>query len=315
MSFSLQSLLDNLKSIYHKPSLLELVRVYLSEREKDVLREEIKPSTFKMYKSKLSVLTKYLMVKQQPDIKPSAIDENWARDLIDYFLQNKKSKDYANYVIQLVVASLDYAVSNKVLKHHNLQNLKLSFKYKRKHDKLSLTEREAWKNFNFKKKIEIVCRDLSLLQSYEGMPWADLYKLVPENIGQESFVDHAGNLKVIDIFQYEKTKSRIKGEPTLVIVEVFAETKEILLKYDYKLPLITYRQYRYQLKKMGEKVGLPIKITSHVFRRTFAQLMTNKKYSPAALGLMMGHKDYKTTLIYAQPGLQRLLQETSDLLS
>lgn len=306
------SIYTRLFKVQPQPLLIDLCKDLLQAREKDIFRQEIKLSTYTLYVRKVGTITQYLKVKKCLNIKACDVDETFAETLLDDFLRRGLTKNYSNSIVEWIKNSLELGVRNHKLKFNKLHNLELKFKVTRKLDKLKPDQFETFKKFPFKKKMERYCQDLQILQSLEGMPFADLFKFHQDNFSTEKFIVN-GSVKEIELFRYIKQKSRVAKPGVEVIVEVFPEAKAILAKHHGKLEPITYRQYEYNLKNMGEQMGLPFVFTTHVGRRTFAQLMSNKGYSHEALGVSMGHSDTHTTQIYAQPGLERLMQERANI--
>lgn len=92
--------------------------------------------------------------------------------------------------------------------------------------------------------------------------------------------------------------------------------QEIIDKYDtgsspYMLPIIKHtdvderRQYKnaahlvnVKLKKLGEKLGLSIPLTSYVARHAWASIAKSKNVPLSTISAALGHDSEKTTLIY-----------------
>ncbi|MBL1009057.1 MAG: tyrosine-type recombinase/integrase, partial [Escherichia coli] len=56
----------------------------------------------------------------------------------------------------------------------------------------------------------------------------------------------------------------------------------------------------YNLKKIGEMVGLKIPLTTYVARHTWASVALHMNIPIATISEGMGHNSYKTTQIYLQ---------------
>lgn len=99
-------------------------------------------------------------------------------------------------------------------------------------------------------------------------------------------------------------------KPMQAIIDKYAEqTKDS----PYLLPILTgkesspYTAYRkvehntnYNLKKIGEMVGLKIPLTTYVARHTWASVALHMNIPIATISQGMGHNSYKTTQIYLQ---------------
>jgi|GEM_PF-1774674 len=128
--------------------------------------------------------------------------------------------------------------------------------------------------------------NLFLLQCYTGLAYIDLKTLSPENI-----TEIEGERWIIK----KRQKTAVKG-----IVPVFPKTMRMLQQFDFQnkgsLPmpaLVTYNMY---LDQLGTFLNLPIKITSHVGRKTFSSIMENfAGLDLDVVAKMIGQLDTRTT--------------------
>ena len=146
-------------------------------------------------------------------------------------------------------------------------------------------------------------RDLFLLSSYlRGMAFVDMAFLKKSDL-------KCGMIS----YSRRKTHQNLNIEwikPMQTIVDKYAEqTKDSL----YLLPILTgkesspYTAYRkmehntnYNLKKIGERVGLKIPLTTYVARHTWASIALHMNIPVATISEGMGHNSFKTTQIYLQ---------------
>ena len=133
-----------------------------------------------------------------------------------------------------------------------------------------------------------------------------------------AFVDMAF-LKKTDLkcgmisYNRRKTHQNLNIEwikPMQIIIDKYAEqTKDSL----YLLPILTgkepslYTAYRkvehntnYNLKKIGERIGLKIPLTTYVARHTWASIALHMNIPIATISEGMGHNSFKTTQIYLE---------------
>lgn len=146
-------------------------------------------------------------------------------------------------------------------------------------------------------------RDLFLLSFYlRGMAFVDMAFLKKTDLkcGMVSY-------------NRRKTHQNINIEwmkPMQAIIDKYAEQTMDSL---YLLPILTgkesspYTAYRkvehntnYNLKKIGEMVGLKIPLTTYVARHTWASVALHMNIPIATISQGMGHNSYKTTQIYLQ---------------
>ena len=146
-------------------------------------------------------------------------------------------------------------------------------------------------------------RDLFLLSFYlRGMAFVDMAFLKKTDL-------KCGSVS----YNRRKTHQNLNIEwikPMQTIIDKYAEqTKDSL----YLLPILTgkesslYTAYRkvehntnYNLKKIGERIGLKIPLTTYVARHTWASIALHMNIPIATISEGMGHNSYKTTQIYLQ---------------
>ena len=146
-------------------------------------------------------------------------------------------------------------------------------------------------------------RDLFLLSFYlRGMAFVDMAFLKKSDL-------KCGMIS----YNRRKTHQNLSIEwikPMQIIIDKYAEqTKDSL----YLLPILTgketslYAAYRkvehntnYNLKKIGERIGLKIPLTTYVARHTWASIALHMNIPIATISEGMGHNSFKTTQIYLQ---------------
>ena len=146
-------------------------------------------------------------------------------------------------------------------------------------------------------------RDLFLISFYlRGMAFVDMAFLKKTDL-KGSMIN----------YNRRKTHQNLNIEwmkPMQAIIDKYAEqTKES----PYLLPILTgkesspYTAYRkiehntnYNLKRIGEMVGLKIPLTTYVARHTWASVALHMNIPIATISEGMGHNSYKTTQIYLQ---------------
>ena len=146
-------------------------------------------------------------------------------------------------------------------------------------------------------------RDLFLLSFYlRGMAFVDMAFLKKSDL-------KCGMIS----YNRRKTHQNLSIEwikPMQIIIDKYVEqTKDSL----YLLPILTgketslYTAYRkvehntnYNLKKIGERIGLKIPLTTYVARHTWASIALHMNIPIATISEGMGHNSFKTTQIYLQ---------------
>ena len=190
------------------------------------------------------------------------------------------------------------APPNDIFAHVQTSNVKtakrsISIKEIRKIEKLNLPRGSSLDK----------ARDLFLLSFYlRGMAFVDMAFLKKSDLkcGMVSY-------------NRRKTHQNLNIEwmkPMQAIIDKYAEQT---MDSPYLLPILTgkelspYTQYRkveyntnYNLKKIGQIVGLKIPLTTYVARHTWASIALHMNIPIATISEGMGHNSYKTTQIYLQ---------------
>lgn len=133
----------------------------------------------------------------------------------------------------------------------------------------------------------IKSRDCFLFQCYTGLAYVDMCNFDFENMAR--IVDGAYRVK------NERVKTGNKYNITLL-----PQAIEILKKYDYHLPIQEMHVYNRNLQAIQYRAGIEQRVTSHVGRHSFATVCLNNNIPIEVVKEFLGHKDIKTTAIYAK---------------
>lgn len=251
-------------------------------------------SYFNNFKYYLSFINKEKIVLE--DIKRGDFEK-----IQLYFLVERKFK--TNHVVKIMSCYkgfFDWCVDNNYLLKNPFSNLSLK---KQKIDKiyLSVLELEKIENKVFEiDRLEKV-KDLFVFACYSGLAFCDLTKLTKENIkavgGRECLV-----------IDRQKTKNEC-------FLPLLSKAKIILEKYNYVLPVITNQNYNAYLKEIQTICNISKKLTTHVARKTFINIMINVHNVPIeSVALMVGHSSTKTTFeYYANIEHNKILNDTKNL--
>ena len=82
----------------------------------------------------------------------------------------------------------------------------------------------------------------------------------------------------------------------LSAIPVLDLAKEILIRYDYKLPLLSNQKYNAYLKELADICGIDKELHSHLARHTFATLLINKGIDINVIARILGHASTRITL-------------------
>lgn len=140
-------------------------------------------------------------------------------------------------------------------------------------------------------------RDLFLLQIWTGLSYCDLMAADFKSVVDDTLTGRRG-----------------KTDVTYTTI-ILPQAKKILEKYKYRIPKMAYDDYRRMILPLAEMCGIKKNISTHNGRHTFATTVALGHGVPIeVVSRMLGHKDIKTTQIYAKVQ-QSMVQEHADRLS
>ncbi len=135
------------------------------------------------------------------------------------------------------------------------------------------------KQFDCKRLAQV--RDLFLMQCYTGLSFSDL-----EFFNKSMIQNRKGQMYLIG--ERQKTKNKF-------MLPFTNAASDLAKKYNYRLPVLTNQRYNSYLKEIADVCGINKNLTTHVGRKTFAQMMIDKGFSGESVSLMMGHAHFNMT--------------------
>lgn len=179
-----------------------------------------------------------------------------------------------------------------------------------KKDYLTKEEMQALYSKEFEmERLEHV-RDIFLFCCYTGLAYADVRKLTPDNISR--------GLDGEEWIFVDRTKTGSSSNVPLLPV-----AREIMNKYaknpmvihsGHVLPVISNQKMNAYLKELATLCGINKNITFHMARHTFATTVTlSNGVSIETVSSMLGHKNMKTTQIYAKVIQEKVSQDMKKL--
>jgi len=145
-------------------------------------------------------------------------------------------------------------------------------------------------------RLEVV-RDIFIFSCYTGYSYAEVQKLSTEDI-----VTGIDGEKWIHTYrQKTKIKSNVPLLPTaLEIIKKYKDHPECKIA-DKLFPVRTNQKMNAYLKEIADVCGIKMNLHYHVSRHTFATTVTLTNGVPIeSVSSMLGHKNLRTTQIYAQ---------------
>ena len=143
-------------------------------------------------------------------------------------------------------------------------------------------------------------RDLFAIQIFSGMAYCDLMSY--------DFT------KLKDLESGSVCHGKRKKTGTDFVFVLTAKAKEILEKYDYRLPKLSNQKYNTKLKLVADAVGIDWEISSHDGRRSCGYALLNSGVPFAVVGKVLGQKNIQVTqAAYAKILDETVAKETSDV--
>ena len=145
-------------------------------------------------------------------------------------------------------------------------------------------------------------RDLFIFMSYTGLAYIDMC-----HFNFSEMTEKNGSLYYID-GKRTKTGSQFYAP-------ILPPAMDVLKKYNYKLPTISNQKLNDYLDLIREKLDWKKKITCHVARHSFATLLLTYDFTVEKTARALGHKDIKTTQIYAKVLKKTICDKTEKLVT
>jgi integrase len=145
-------------------------------------------------------------------------------------------------------------------------------------------------------------RDLFIFMAYTGLAYVDMchfnFKTMAEKQGNTYYING------------ERIKTGSK-----FYAPILPPAQAVLEKYNYKLPIITNQKLNDYLDLVREKLSMNKKITCHVARHSFATLLLTYDFTVEKTARALGHKDIKTTQVYAKVLKKTIVDRTEQLVT
>lgn len=244
--------------------------------------EDLKPGTKRGRLSFLAVLKEFGEFSTYADLTPANLIKfnEWLHDgtRTDSTIYGNYHKKLNHYIrVMMMVDKVERNPYDRV-------------KFKRgKHEvrhPLAEADLVNMRNLDLDGKLDRV-RDLFVFSAYTSLAYADVMAF---NYKQD-VVEEDG--------QYYIDGKRTKTGSEFY-TPILGPAMDVLRKYDYKLPKISNQKANDYLKLIQEKLGLRHKLTFHIARHSFATLAITYGVPIEVVAQMLGHKNVKTTQIYAK---------------
>ena len=269
-----------------------------NKRMAEKLGVEYAPATIQRYSTTLMHVKEFLSYTYNiSDIKLKALNNSFILDFEHYF----KTVKSCNHNTTIKYLKNLRKVINFAIKYDYLENdpfRKFDGKIKPvKREFLTQEELETIESKDSKiPRLELV-KDVFIFCCYTGLSYIDVANLTNDNI-------RIGIDKERWIF-IERTKTKTKSNIPLLskpleIIEKY-KSHPVVLNENKLLPVLSNVKLNAYLKEIADLCGIQKNITFHMARHTFATTVTLTNDVPIeTVSSMLGHKDLRTTQIYAK---------------
>ncbi|MBX2844015.1 MAG: site-specific integrase [Flammeovirgaceae bacterium] len=295
-------------SLNEKPSIT-LLQVYKSffewrlelRKRKKVKFKDITLATQKAHRD---FIKKFLEEFYDTDYKLEFIDENFMDEVYDYGTQVKgNSHNHLMKIFQLLKRVVRFSKEKGWINYNPISLYPLCFDPGISDNFLFDYELDKITSHTLFSDVLIKTRDVFVAQCWSGFSYVELYNF---NYEEHTFLYKGGRFITKD-----RSKTSVGS-----LLPVFPEFERILKKYNYKIPVYSNQAYNRYLKELGAIVGIDLKLTTHVARKTAGNLWLNKGIKMEVVSKMLGHKSIKTTeRLYAKVHPELVFQETKHLIS
>ena len=233
----------------------------------------------------LRSLKQFGKIKTFADLTPNNISkyDDWLRSDPS---QPKRSdttiKDYHKTIHRYVMRAFERGIIERD------PYRSVTIKHGKNKERTPLVEEEllVLRNLHLTGKLEKV-RDLFIFAAYTGMAYVEVM-----NFDFFTMTEQKGNLFYIES-KRAKTDSKF-------FTPILPPAMAILKKYKFRLPKISNQKVNDYLHLLEEKANIHKPMTFHVARHSFATMVLSHDVPIEKVSRMLGHKDVKTTQIYAK---------------
>jgi len=217
-------------------------------------------------------------------------------DFEHYLLSVKNiSRNTANKYLSHLIKMINIALDNEWIDKNPFRKFKMKNK---EVVKGFLTENEIEillnKDFTIKRLEQV--RDIFAFCCLTGLAFVDVEKLTPDDI----HIGIDGNLWIHIRRQKTNTASHIPlMAHALILIDKYKDHPLVVTKNSV-LPVLSNQKMNAYLKEIADLCGITINLTMHTARHTFATYALTKGVPIETVAKVLGHKDLKTTQIYAK---------------
>lgn len=311
---TLQELKRKYLRIEDKPiskSLCEAFDYHNIKVEQLVKAEKLSDETLLRYKITKNKIVAFMKVTYNVSDKPlNELKYSFITDLEHYFLTNQKLHNNTTYkYIKNFKKVITMAVNNDWMVKNPFMQFKSQYHWKDR-EVLNQEEIDILINKTFSSERLTEVRDVFVFCCYTGFAYADIHKFERDAV-----------IRGLDgefWLSTHRQKSKIKES-----VPLLPKALEIIQKYQDNpyciannklLPVKSNQKYNEYIQEIASLCGIKKHLTTHIARHTFATTITLSNGVPIeTVSSMLGHKNIKTTQIYAKVVEQKVSDDMKKL--
>ncbi|MDO4229043.1 MAG: site-specific integrase [Capnocytophaga sp.] len=286
-------------------SLLKVFKKFNEDFEKMVAKDVRSRHTLAKYEIVYEHLLNFIEYKYgRTDIDFRELTLDFIKDF-DFYLRINKgltNNTVRAYVIPILKMTT-VAIEKEIIHKNPFNNYEILIE-ERDRGFLLKEEIEQLLNLSFKNKTRELVRDLFVFSCFTGLSYIDIKQLKKNQI--QTFFD--GNRWIISRRQKTGNTSNIRVLP---IAQKIIDKYESISKNEFVFPVPTNVTCNRYLKKISLEAGIDKTkpLSFHWARHTFGTLFLTEGVPLESVSKMMGHKNLKTTQIYAKITNEKISQD------
>jgi site-specific recombinase XerD len=278
-------------------TLMAAFKIHNEEFAERVKKKKNSDGTLKRYerlKDKVAIFLKKKYGKSDIDLEDvqMALAVNFFHHLTMDNIGDNTAMKYVKTLKQII----DRAIDEGWIKFNAIAGFKCTYidpdrEHLESHELMKMYQ----KKIAFKRLDEV--RDAYLFQCFTGYAYETAYNLAPENV----FTGLDGKLWVTKNRAKTGSEECVPLMPIpLAIIQKY-KNHPYCVEHNKLLPINSNYRYNVYLKELADICGIHKDLTTHTARHTFATTVTLENDVPIeTVGKMLGHKDLRSTQIYAK---------------
>lgn len=290
------------------PNFIQVWQDYLNELSKNV--DEIEAgtlckSTFKKYERCLNKFKAFIMLKyKNTDLMPYAINKQLLSEFYEYLCQKRNFRNEliepsgAYRDMRMLEKVLEFAIKKDYIKFNPFSNFLIEVPPVKQKEIRFLNEEELMLLYHAPdlSETERFVVDGFIFMAFSSLTYGDFVEFSRKSFEFIKTEDDA--YQFIAKSRYKNRKLSNQPSQHVPLIRII---KEILAKYDYKIPVMANQTYNKKIKIIAHRVGIecPNEITTYVGRKSAATFYLNKDgVDIKTVAKIMGHKHESTTRNY-----------------